>query len=165
MFGLFKKKTDDHIWVYGAKANLAAVTTVSDILLRGAKAVAQDPINGWTLESELMGNLRSYEDELRKIKEAFKGLGSPKTSSELNQVKDSIDQFVAFGEIGFYWGKTHYNDASGGPGNRAKHEYGTAQSAAISRVTNNATKFRDNAFKSSQFAAVATEQLSKLGNR
>lgn len=165
MFGLFKKKTEDHIWVEGAKANFGSITTVSDVLLRGANAVAQDPIIGWSLESEIMGNLQSHEDALRKIKEAFKQLGTPKISSELKQVKDCIDQFVDFGEIAFYWGKTHYNDASGKPGDRARYDHGMVQKAAIKRVTNNAIKFRDNAFKSSRFSSMVIEYLSKLENR
>ena len=160
MFGLFGKKTDDDIWLATARKQSNSIQTVSDVLARCSVAVAQDVINGWLLEEQLMSSLEIYRFQYKAIESEFKQIGSPMSSNELNQIKDNMDSFFNFCSLAFYWGKNHYSDASGEPGVRANFETGLPQRAAVLRVTNNGKKFCDNAVKAVGIAGVA---LTRLG--
>jgi len=87
MPGLFGRKTDNCLWLTVAKSQTQPISIVSDALYRGASAVAQDPIEGWRLESEVMSNLETYKRRYQTIQSAFKEIGLPRSSVELDDIK------------------------------------------------------------------------------
>ena len=159
MFGLFGKKTDDDVWLAAARKQSDSIRTVADVLVRCAQAVAKDTLQGWSLEAELMSNLEIYRCQYKTIESEFKRIGSPRSSNELNQIKQRMDSFFDYCGLAFHWGKYHYKDASGRPGLRAMNEIGFAKRAAVRRVTNNGTRFRDNAFMAVTTANAVLDEL------
>jgi len=149
----------DGVWLATARKQSASIRTVTDVLVRCSRVVAEDTIHGWRLEAELMSNLEIYRRQYKTTESEFKRIGSPRSSNELNQIKQTMDSFFASCDFAFYWGKIHYADASGAPGLRASNETGFFKRMAVKRVTNSGTKFCDNAVRA---AMVAESALARL---
>ena len=132
---------------------------MTDVLVRCSRVVAEDTIEGWILEAELMSNLEIYRHQYKAIESEFKRMGSPRPSNDLKQIKQTMDSFFVHCDKAFYWGKLHYADASGGPGQRAINETGVYKRLAVKRVTNNGTKFCDNAVKAAMMAESVLARL------
>ena len=156
--GLFGKKTDDDVWQAAAVQALADAQSLTGTLSRAARAVAEDPILGWATQREIMESLAEYEQDYKSIERQLKAIGSPRSAYQLKDAKRALDAFRLHASKAFHWGKYHYNDASGGPGQRAIQETGRVQRAAQKRIVNNGSRFADNALK----AAAAVEAASRL---
>jgi hypothetical protein len=158
--GLFGKKTDDAEWKSVAAAEIGSIADVVDALEKAGTAVGADPILGWAAEPEIMAGLGALEAEVKTIQRRFKSIGAPRSSPELKKAKEAIDLFFSHCRFAFRWGKYHYKDASGAPGVRARYETGYAQRVAVKRVTNNGTKFANNALIAARAAVVATDLIA-----
>jgi len=161
MFGLFNKKTDDAIWLATARKQIESIRTISEALAQCYLAISKDPVDGWRSGAGqvYLKNFETYRLQYEFIQSIFNEIGSPRSSKELNQIKKNLDTFFAFCFFAFYWGKTHYADASGAPGRRAAYETGIPKKMAVRRVTGNGTKFCNNAGKA---VALADAILDKL---
>jgi len=125
------------------------------------EAVGRDPIRGWMTVSQALSSLKDYEQHFKAAKRTCDATGSPVgRGSLIIQAKQALDAFFSLGAIAFQWGKFHYGDASGGPGQRARMEEGFAQKAALTRVTNNGKKFAENALGAAKAGRAFLELVS-----
>lgn len=158
--GLFGTKTDDDEWVQVALACAPTLSGIANALEEAGLAVGRDTMTGWTQVVHILGDLDSLEHEFKSVEQQFKRIGKPRTSKELQQIKETIDPFLFHGGKALHWGKYHFSDASGGPGQRALTETGMARGAARKRIDNNGRRFADNALKA---AYLAQRVLVSLG--
>lgn len=157
MVRFFKRmQTDDAEWITAANAQGPELKQIAQDLIAAGRAVAADPVMGWSDQAQVMSQLREYERRSNAIKKVFDALGSPQ-AQRLRTAKDLLDEYFLYSVFAFQWGKFHYADASGGPGARAMGETGYARRAATRRVTNNGVKFSENALKAGAAAQRAFE--------
>ncbi|MFQ5872853.1 MAG: hypothetical protein ACE5JL_03505 [Dehalococcoidia bacterium] len=156
--GLFDKKVGGEGWREAVSEATDTVAELCDVFESCGQAIQSDPVSGWIEQAAILSNLRAYEASFKNAKNVCKNAATPVSSdSFMITAKEALDAFFSFGDLAFYWGKTHYADASGGPGRRARTETGFAQAAAIKRVTNNGTKFAENALKAAKAARTAID--------
>ncbi len=102
-----------------------------------------------------------YQERFKAAKAIYDRAGKPRSLDPLIvSAKQSLDTFFSTGDLAFYWGKLHYGDSSGGPGQRARAETGFAQKAAQTRVINNGNKFAENALTAAKAGRAALELVS-----
>ncbi|MCH8817516.1 MAG: hypothetical protein IIC92_07285 [Chloroflexi bacterium] len=159
MFGLFRKRTDPQIWRSVASQQIGTLSTISEQLERAGIAVGQDFVIGWRSVEPTFRELSTLEAEVKRVRTAFKDIGSPKDSPELETIKNTVDQAFDQLKLAFHWGKYHYKDASGGPGQRAIIETGVFQRAAMVRLINNGTGFAEAAINAAALSQQAAEAL------
>jgi len=158
---VFGRKLSDEEWKTAVSGAADSVRETCHVLETSGKAVEADPITGWTTVAETLSLLNAYEERFRGAKRMYDGAGKPRSLDPMVvTAKRSLDAFFALGQLAFYWGKLHYRDASGGPGQRALLETGFAQKAALTRVRNNGNKFAKNALGAAKAGAAALELLS-----
>lgn len=159
--GLFGKKIPDAEWRRAVLPISEVISRTCDAFDSAGRAVQSDPITGWTSVEETLSSLAAYEEAVKTAKKTFKGAGKPECRNMLIETaKTALDEFFGTAGLAFHWGKYHYGDASGGPGQRAIHETGFAQKAAVKRLTNNGLKFAESALRAATAGRAALESLS-----
>lgn len=158
---LFGKKVSNEEWRAGATGVLDTVKETCDIFDITARAIAHDPVAGWRSVVEALASFAAYNERFKSAKSMYERVGKPQSPDPtIANAKQSLDTFFSLGDLAFYWGKLHYSDVSGGPGERARTETGIAQRAAQNRVTNNGKKYAENAMASAKAGRAALQLLS-----
>jgi hypothetical protein len=158
---VFGRRVSDEEWKTGVSRAADSIRETCDVFETTGKAVEVDPTRGWMTVAETLSLLNAYEERFRGAKSIYDGAGKPRSLDPvIVTAKRSLDAFFGLGQLAFYWGKLHYSDASGGPGQRALLETGFAQKAALTRVRNNGNKFAENALRAAKAGAAALELLS-----
>lgn len=159
--GLFGKKVSDEEWKAGVYRAADLIRETCDVLETTGKAVELDPTTGWMTVVEPLSSFNAYEARFKAAKRIYDGAGTPRSIDPLIvTAKQSLDAFFSLGVLAFHWGKLHYSDSSGGPGQRAREETGFAQRAALKRVMNNGNKFAGNALGAAKTGRAALELVS-----
>lgn len=159
--GLFGKKVSDEEWKVGVYRAADLIRETCDVLETTGEAVELDPIMGWMAVVEPLSSFNAHEARFKAAKRIYNGAGTPRTVDPLiATAKQSLDAFFSLGGQAFYWGKLHYSDSSGGPGQRARGETGFAQRAALKRVMNNGSKFAENALSAAKAGRAVLELVS-----
>jgi hypothetical protein len=159
---LFGKKVTDEQWAatIGAEV-LEPIEDLCSLFETTGNAVAEDLITGWADAAREMASLGSHEQTLKAAKAAYADAGKPQGLDALTaSAKRELDAFFSSADMAMHWGKLHYADASGGPGQRARLETGFAQKAAITRVSNNGRQFANNAISAAKAGRSALKTLS-----
>lgn len=155
---LFGKKLDDAEWIAEVSVVAEVIAQTCEVFEVAGRVVEADPIAGWRAEAEKLSNLGVYERDVEAAKKKYKSAGNPKREDLLvSGVKEQLDRFFDLSWAAFHWGKLHYSDASGGPGQRALYETGFAQRAAATRVVNNGRQFAENALGAAKAGRAALE--------
>ncbi len=159
--GLFGKKVSDQEWKAGVSRAADLIREICDVLETTGKAVELDPVTGWMTVAEPLSSFKAYEARFRAAKAIYHSAGTPRSLDSLVvTAKRSLDAFFSLAGLAFSWGKFHYSDSSGGPGQRAREETGFAQKAALGRVMNNGSKFAANALSAAKAGRAALELVS-----
>jgi hypothetical protein len=157
---VFGKKIGDQQWREAMAPLCSSLEQVCSSLDTGGQAVAKDFFVGWTEAPEVMATLGLTESTFKRLRDAVRNVGKPEGADPLvREAKRRLDAFFSFGVPAFHWGKIHYADASGGPGQRALLETGFAQTAARKRVGNNGRQFAESALAAAKAGRAAIEIL------
>lgn len=141
---MFGKRIDDERWAQEVLELAELIEPIWDELEIAAQSVGEDPIFGWIASPSLTEMFEPLEKHRSDLERRYKGLGKPATSSDLLAAKRRLDESFGLLKDGLLWGKRHFKDAAGGPGNRAATEgQGLALKAATIRLTQNGMKFSE----------------------
>lgn len=158
---LFGRKVSDEEWKARVCPAADSIRETCDVFETTGKAVEVDPIRGWMTVAETLSLFGAYEARFEAAKSIYDDAGKPRSLDPLMvTAKGSLDAFFALGHVAYHWGKLHYRDASGGPGQRALLETGLGQKAARMRVTSSGKPFADYALRAAKAGALALELLS-----
>jgi hypothetical protein len=160
--GLLGKKVTDQEWAAAITREVVEpVMAICALFETAGQAVTGDPVVGWIAVSDALSSLDSYDALFRSAKRSYTTAGNPEGRDALiTGAKQRLDTFFAVGAKAMHWGKGHYGDASGAPGERARWGTGLAQKAAIARLRSNGLPFADYALRAANAGREGVEALN-----
>ena len=162
VFELFKKKAaTDEAWRLVAAQARPLVEEIGKNMGTAGTAVGNDHVSGWMSVTATLVALDSTKEFVQQLEKLFKQVGKPAEGSQYSVAHKAVEAFFEQMTYALHWGKYHYSDASGGPGQRALTETGFAQRAALKRINNNGSKFADAAKKAAFSAKLFADELTK----
>ena len=77
LFGLFGKKVDDEVWKIEVRPLFESAKSLLTQMSECASAVNQDKIRGWSLHSDAMSRMGTFDSDFKALGKSLKQIGTP----------------------------------------------------------------------------------------